>query len=138
MEKYNEIFAECFESLDTFEKVCIHNYFVTEGDGYEAEIYENTEDNIEMLFPSSYDALNSIGRYNTNDDWMWVDDLGNLYSADYESEMELSDVDEMAEYFFSNPSYLKDFKGMSDWYDAIEYGLDEDEEDEDDEDCEDE
>ena len=132
-ERYNEIFAECFENLETFEKVAIHNNYVTEGNGYGNEICDNTEDFIDAVFPSAYDALNSIGRYNINDDWAWVDDLGNLYSADSESEMELSDVDEMAEYYYDNMSYLKDIKGMDEWYDAVYFGLDEEEEDEDDE-----
>ena len=137
-ERYNEIFAECFENLETFEKVAIHNYYVTEGDGYGDEICENTEDFINEMFPSAYDAINSIGRYNINDDWAWVDDLGNLYSADSESEMELSDVDEMAEYYYDNPSYLKDIKGMDEWYDAVYFGLDDEEEDEEEEEDEDE
>lgn len=127
-ERYNEIFAECFANLETFEKVAIHNNYVTEGNGYGDEIFENTEDFINESFPNAYDAINSIGRYNINDDWAWIDDLGNLYSADSESEMKLSDVDEMAEYYFENPSYLKDIKGMNEWYDAMENGLDEDEE----------
>ena len=132
-ERYNEIFAECFENLETFEKVAIHNNYVTEGGGYGEMICENTEDFINEMFPNAYDAINSIGRYNINDDWAWVDDLGNLYSADSESEMELSDVDEMAEYYLARPSYLKDIKGMEEWYDAVEWGLDEDEDDEEDE-----
>ena len=130
-ERYNEIFAECFENLETFEKVAIHNNYVTEGDG--EMICENTEDFINEMFPNAYDAINSIGRYNINDEWAWVDDLGNLYSADSESEMELSDVDEMAEYYLARPSYLKDIKGMEEWYDAAYFGLDEDEEDEEEE-----
>ena len=130
-ERYNEIFAECFENLETFEKVAIHNNYVTEGDGYGEMICENTEDFINEMFPNAYDAINSIGRYNINDEWAWVDDLGNLYSADSESEMELSDVDEMAEYYLARPSYLKDIKGMEEWYDAAYFGLDEDEEEED-------
>ena len=129
-ERYNEIFAECFENLETFEKVAIHNNYVIEGNGYGNEICENTKDIIDAVFPSAYDALNSIGRYNINDEWAWIDDLGNLYSADSESEMELSDVDEMAEYYLEHPSYLKDTKGMDEWYYATVYGLDEDEEDE--------
>ena len=133
-ERYNEIFAECFENLETFEKVAIHNNYVTEGDGYGEMICENTEDFINEMFPNAYDAINSIGRYNINDDWAWVDDLGNLYSADSESEMELSDVDDMAEYYLARPSYLKDIKGMEEWYDAVYYGLDEEEEDEEEED----
>ena len=132
-ERYNEIFAECFENLQTFEKVAIHNNYVTEGNGYGNEIFNNTEDFINEMFPNAYDAINSIGRYNINDDWAWIDDLGNLYSADSESEMELSDVDEMAEYYLDRPSYLKDIKGMEEWYDAVEWGLDEDEDDEEDE-----
>lgn len=127
-EKYNEIFVECFKNLETFEKVAIHNNYVIEGNGYGSEIFENTEDFINECFPSAFDAINSIGRYSTTDDWAWIDDLGNLYSADIESEMELADFDEMAEYYFDNPSYLKDIKGMGEWYDAIEYGLDDDEE----------
>lgn len=138
-ERYNEIFAECFENLETFEKVAIHNNYVTEGGGYGEMICENTEDFINEMFPNAYDAINSIGRYNINDEWAWVDDLGNLYSADSESEMELSDVDEMAEYYLARPSYLKDTKGMEEWYDAAYFGLDEDEdEDEDEEEEEDE
>ena len=132
-ERYNEIFAECFENLETFEKVAIHNNYVTEGNGYGNMIFENTEDFIDGIFPSAYDALNSIGCYNINDDWAWIDDLGNLYSADSESEMELSDVDEMAEYYLDRPSYLNVIKGMEEWYDAVEWGLDEDEDDEEDE-----
>ena len=132
-ERYNEIFAECFENLETFEKVAIHNNYVTEGGGYGEMICENTEDFINEMFPNAYDAINSIGRYNINDDWAWVDDLGNLYSADSESEMELSDVDEMAEYYLARPSYLKDIKGMEEWYDAVEWGLEEDEEGDEDE-----
>ena len=124
-ERYNEIFAECFENLETFEKVAIHNNYVIEGNGYGNEICENTEDFIDAVFPNAYDALNSIGRYNINDDWAWIDDLGNLYSADSESEMELSDVDEMAEYYFANTSFLKHFEGMKKWCDAVEHGLDE-------------
>ena len=124
-ERYNEIFAECFENLETFEKVAIHNNYVTEGNGYGNEICDNTEDFINEMFPNAYDAINSIGSYNINDDWAWIDDLGNLYSADSESEMELSDVDEMAEYYLEHPSYLKDFEGMKKWYDAVEHGLDE-------------
>ena len=135
-ERYNEIFAECFENLETFEKVAIHNNYVTEGGGYGEMICENTEDFINEMFPNAYDAINSIGRYNINDEWAWVDDLGNLYSADSESEMELSDVDEMAEYYLARPSYLKDIKGMEEWYDAAYFGLDEDEEDEEEEDDE--
>ena len=130
-ERYNEIFAECFENLETFEKVAIHNNYVIEGNGYGNEICENTKDIIDAVFPSAYDALNSIGRYNINDEWAWIDDLGNLYSADSESEMELSDVDEMAEYYYDNPSYLKDIKGMDEWYDAVYFGLDDEDEDED-------
>ena len=137
-ERYNEIFAECFENLETFEKVAIHNNYVIEGNGYGNEICENTEDFINEMFPNAYDALNSIGRYNINDDWAWIDDLGNLYSADSESEMELSDVDEMAEYYLDRPSYLKDIKGMDEWYDAVEWGLDEDEDEEDEDEEEDE
>lgn len=133
-EKIKELFSECFDNLKTFERIAIHNYYVTEGNGYGDEICENTEDFINESFPNAFDAINSIGRYNTNDDWAWVDDLGNLYSADSESEMELSDTEEMAEYFAENPSYLKDIRGMSEWYDAIEYGLDEDEEEEEEED----
>ena len=136
-ERYNEIFAECFENLETFEKVAIHNNYVIEGNGYGNEICNNTEDFINEMFPNAYDAINSIGRYKINDEWAWIDDLGNLYSADSESQMELSDVDEMAEYYLERPSYLKDFKGMDEWYDAVMYGLDEDEE-EDEEDDEDE
>ena len=137
-ERYNEIFAECFENLETFEKVAIHNYYVTEGDGYGEMICENTEDFINEMFPNAYDVINSIGRYNINDDWAWVDDLGNLYSADSESEMELSDVDEMAEYYYDNPSYLKDIKGMDEWYDAVEWGIDDEEEDDEEDEDEDE
>lgn len=133
-ERYNEIFAECFENLETFEKVAIHNNYVTEGNGYGNEIFDNTEDFINEMFPNAYDAINSIGRYNINDDWAWIDDLGNLYSADSESEMELSDVDEMAEYYLEHPSYLKDTKGMDEWYYAAVYGLDEDEEEDEEED----
>lgn len=133
-EKIKELFVECFDNLETFEKVAIHNYYVTEGNGYGDEICENTEDFINESFPNAFDAINSIGRYSTNDEWAWVDDLGNLYSADSESEMELSDTEEMAEYFAENPSYLKDIRGMSEWYDAIEYGLDEDEEEDEEED----
>ena len=132
-ERYNEIFAECFENLQTFEKVAIHNNYVTEGNGYGNEIFNNTEDFINEMFPNAYDAINSIGRYNSNDEWAWIDDLGNLYSADSESEMELSDVDEMAEYYLARPSYLKDIKGMEEWYDAVEWGLEEDEEGDEDE-----
>ena len=132
-ERYNEIFAECFENLETFEKVAIHNNYVTEGGGYGEMICENTEDFINEMFPNAYDAINSIGRYNINDEWAWVDDLGNLYSADSESEMELSDVDELAAYYLARPSYLKDIKGMEEWYDAAYFGLDEDEEDEEEE-----
>ena len=133
-ERYNEIFAECFKNLETFEKVAIHNNYVIEGNGYGNEICENTKDIIDAVFPSAYDALNSIGRYNINDEWAWIDDLGNLYSADSESEMELSDVDEMAEYYYDNMSYLKYIKGMDEWYDAVYFGLDDEEEDEDEED----
>lgn len=129
-EKYNEIFIECFENLETFEKVAIHNNYVTNGDGYGDEICENTEYFINESFPNAFDAINSIGRYSVNDEWAWIDDLGNLYSADNESEMELSDVNDMAEYYFENPSYIKDIKGMSDWYDAVEYGLDDEEDEE--------
>ena len=103
------------------------------GNGYGNDICSNTEDFINEMFPNAYDAINSIGRYNINDDWAWIDDLGNLYSADSESEMELSDVDEMAEYYLEYPSYLKDTKGMDEWYDAVMYGLDEDEDEEEDE-----
>lgn len=130
-ERYNEIFVECFENLETFEKVAIHNNYVLEGNGYGEEICENTEYFINESFANPYDAINSLGRYNINDEWAWVDDLGNLYSADSENDMELSDADEMAEYYAENPSYIKDIKGMSEWYDAIEYGLEEDEEEED-------
>ena len=137
-ERYNEIFAECFKNLETFEKVAIHNNYVTEGGGYGEMICENTEDFINEMFPNAYDAINSIGRYNINDEWAWVDDLGNLYSAGIESEMELSDVDEMAEYYLARPSYLKDIKGMEEWYDAADFGLDEDEDEEDEEEEEDE
>ena len=132
-ERYNEIFAECFENLENFEQVAIHNNYATEGNGYGNESFNNTEDFINEMFPNAYDAINSIGRYNINDDWAWIDDLGNLYSADSESEMELSDVDEMAEYYLEYPSYLKDTKGMDEWYDAVMYGLDEDEDEEEDE-----
>ena len=78
-ERYNEIFAECIENRETFEKVAIQNKYVTEGNGYGNEIFNNTEDFINEMFPNAYDAINSIGRYNINDDWAWIDDLGSLY-----------------------------------------------------------
>ena len=61
-ERYNEIFAECFENLQTFEKVAIHNNYVIEGNGYGNDICSNTEDFINEMFPNAYDAINSIGR----------------------------------------------------------------------------
>ena len=124
-EIYNEIFSECFDNLYTSDKVAIHNNYVTEGDVYGDVISENTEDFIDKNYPSAYDAIKHIKHYSINDEWAWFDELGYLYSAGSESEMELSDVDEMAEYYFANPSFLKHFEGMKKWYDAIEHGLDE-------------
>ena len=86
------------------------------------------------MFPSAYDAISHLDRhYSIKEEWAWVDGDGYLHSSDRECELELSDVDEMAEYYLEHPSYLKDTKGMDEWYDAVMYGLDEDE-DEDDED----
>lgn len=121
----SKLFNKCFKNLETFEKVAIHNNYVNEGDGCGNEICANTEDFINENFPNAFDAINSIGRYSTTDEWAWIDDLGNLYSANSESEMELSDTEDMAEYYSKNPSYLKDIRGMSDWYDELENGLNE-------------
>ena len=124
--RYNEIFAECFKNLETFEKVAIHNNYVIEGNGYGNEICENTEDFIDAVFPSAYDAISHLDRhYSIKEEWAWVDGDGYLHSSDRECELELSDVDEMAEYYLANPSYLKYFEGMKKWYDAVEHGLDE-------------
>lgn len=117
---YIEIFAKCFADLETSEKVALHNYYVTMyDDACGNEIFENSEDFINERFPTPYDAINSIGRYNINDDWAWIDDLGKLYSADSESEMEFADVDDMAEYYFHLASYLKNVKGMEEWFKLV-------------------
>lgn len=134
-ERINELFADCFGNLDTWAKVCVHNYYITYGDGCGEEILENTEDELNMIFTTPYEVLQAItDEYNVNDDYMWVDGLGNLYSADSENEIPLANVDEMAEYFYENPSYLKDFKEFNEWYYAVEYGFDEDDEEEEEED----
>ena len=128
IERYNEIFEECFGNLETFEKIAIHNNYITEDDAFGYIVSENREDFIDKMFPSAYDAIRHLDRhYSVKEEWAYVDDDGYLHSADRECELELSDIDEMVAYYLTNPSYLKDFEGMKKWYDAVEHGLDEEE-----------
>lgn len=130
--RYNELFEDGWKSLELWAKVAVHNNYVGD-DAYGNYISDNTEDFINGCFNSPFDIINSMGEYSVSDDYAWIDDSGNLYSGDREKELPLADVDDMAEYYYNHPSYLKDFMEFDEWYDAVENGFDEDEENLDDE-----
>lgn len=129
-EKYAEMFADAFNNLDTWEQVAVHNNYVADG-GYGDEILPNEEEEINQCFSSPYKALMAMDEYNPNDEYMWVNDLGHLNSGNYSSDLPFADLGEMAEYYYCRPTYLKEFENFNEWYEAVEYGIDdEDEEDE--------
>ena len=129
--KIDELFVECYDNLETWEKVAVHNHYA-DAVG-EPLIYENGEDFLNSMFATPYDAISAMGDYHHYDDYAWMDGLDNLNSADDEDGLPLADADDMADYYYHHPCYLKDFKAFNEWYDAEENGLEEDDEEEDDE-----
>lgn len=123
-EKYTEMFEEAFNNLDTWEQVAINNDYVNNG-GYGHEILQNSEEDINQYFSSPYDALMAVNDYNPNDEYMWVNGLGELNSGSNFSDIDFASIEEMAEYYYFRPTYLKDFKDFNEWYEAVEYGIDE-------------
>ena len=132
--KLFDIFCECFNNLETWEKIAIHNDFASKT-GTEEEIFNNDEETLNILFNSAYDVLQSItDDYHVNDEYCWNDELGNLNSGDTEDELPLAELDELFAHYCDFPSYLKEIKGMSEFYDAWAYGIEEDEKEDEDED----
>lgn len=117
-----------FNNLPTWAKVAVHNNYVENG-GYGDIIEENTEENLNEYFGSPYEALQAVcSDFNLMDDWMWVDDLGNLHSTDLDNNLPFADIEDIAEHYLENPTYLKDLDEFDDWYDAYENGIDDEEE----------
>lgn len=128
-EKLKELFIEAWEGMDIDTKVKISNKYY-ESNRIDTNIEYNDDDFLNNNFSKPSDAVRAIlfGSYSYRDVFVWFDGYGNLASGSYECDLPLEDVEIISEYYIENPSEIEWCSELSEFYDACEYGFDEDEE----------
>lgn len=127
-EKLKELFVEAWDEMDVDLKVKISNMYC-ESNRITTSIEANNDDFLNNNFSTPSDAVRAVlfGSYNYGDDFVWFDGYGNLASGSYECDLPLEDVEVISEYYIENPSEIEWCSELSEFFDACEYGFDEDE-----------
>lgn len=134
--KVVELFIQGWDEVSTDTKIAISNEYCREN-GYENEIFENTDDFLDEMFSSPSEAVRatSYGEYSFSSDYVWFNGNGNLESGSFESDLPLEDARTLAEWYVEDNSnipyvYIEEF---TDLYEYLENDGDEEDEDEDEE-----
>lgn len=132
--KLIDLFLENYENCSLSSKIEIHNTYVREC-SYSGE--DEIEDNDEDFFNTFYEnkpmeavRATFYGKYRFNDDYVWLNAYGNLDSGTYESQLPLTNAEDMAEWYVENYNELSYITEMESFCYACENGEENEEENE--------
>lgn len=129
-DKLIEIFKECWENCTSDTKVGIHNIYAREKCP-DDEIFLNDEDFFNTYFEGKpFEAVRSayFGHYEYSHNYVWFNGYANLDSSDYIEDMPIESTETLAEWFIENYDELDYIQDMSDFCEACENGIDDDDE----------
>lgn len=132
--KVIELFIQGWDEVSTDTKIAINNEYCREN-GYENEIFGNTDDFLDEMFSSPSEAIKAVsyGEYCCSDDYVWFNGYSNLESGSFESNLPLEDARTLAEWYVEDNNNIPDvyIEEFTELYDYLENdGDDEDEDDE--------
>lgn len=129
-----EIFRECWASCSVESKVDVSNIYARENES-DSEIFYNDDDFFSTFYENDPNgAVRAVffGKFRYIDPYVWFNGYGNLETGEFADEISFCDVDMMAKWYLENYDEISHIEEMSEFCDACEGSLDEDEEEEED------